>query len=647
MRLARSASQGGLLLAIALASGRIESPGAQAQSSAKVETFVVGPSGRDVDRYVSLHGGHVASVTQRGSRFALTYDGVAGPPLDEILGPVAHRVVFSPDSQRYTYIGRSGQEYIVFVDGKELVRLPVATTHWEQAMNALPQQVTSVPRFTPNSKHVFFFVTSEKAGRSGQAMFFDGVPIAAPFPYVRQFAVSPDGDHFAYVSAASLAGSGRFDDKEHALIVDGKPAGYQGLDPQFTGDGKHLFARIRNANPASATGQDVVILLDGKSYVRAQDAQVYVPPAGYGVVTVVTRAPLNGPMTQFLVVEGKRLPGSDAERISRVAFSPDGKHWAAECHLPQSKGQFMIIDGKKGSEYSPGFASLTQAAARPGLPKMAPGEIPATLFSPDSTRSAYIALSGGKTFAVIDGVEYETGFAAIVALSYGAGGKRVAFIGVDGGRDRWLVVDGKSTQNNFAHSDDFAFSPDGSHYAYTADGTGNDQRPTVSNMLMVDGVPQQGIIVSPMMQSVTPGIDGIQFVFSPDGKHLVHHGSSNTGARRAGLYVDGKYIAGYSNYATSNPTFTPDSRHFLGFGQVGDASGRGTAVVIYVDGRMAAQVDVNVGNDTFMRQTPGAWDMGADGVLTAIAAVGPNLVRFRITPQADTSIETLLASGGK
>jgi hypothetical protein len=39
--------------------------------------------------------------------------------------------------------------------------------------------------------------------------------------------------------------------------------------------------------------------------------------------------------------------------------------------------------------------------------------------------------------------------------------------------------------------------------------------------------------------------------------------------------------------------------------------------------------------------------MGADGVLTAIAAVGPNLVRFRITPQADTSIETLLASGGK
>jgi len=69
------------------------------------------------------------------------------------------------------------------------------------------------------------------------------------------------------------------------------------------------------------TGPDVVILLDGKPYLRAQDARIYVPPAGYGVVTVVTRRSQTGPSTQFLVVDGKRLPGSDAERINTRPFN--------------------------------------------------------------------------------------------------------------------------------------------------------------------------------------------------------------------------------------------------------------------------------------------------------------------------------------
>jgi WD40 repeat protein len=643
---------GSFLLAMVLACGLMESQAlAQVarQSSAKVETFVLAPAEKGLDLYVSRHGGHVAAVTQRGSRFAITYDGVAGPPLDEILGVPKQRVSFSPDSERYAYIGRSGQDYLVFVDGKELQRLPVATTRWQPAMSALPGSVSSLPQFTPNSKHVFFFVTSEKAGKVADLLFFDGQLVASPWPNARQLTLSPDGDHYAYVSASSAVNSTGYE-KEYALLVDGRPAGYQGMEPEFTADGKHLFTKIRNANPASLTGQDIVVLLDGKPYLRAQDARIYVPPAGYGVVTVVTRASQTGPSTQFLVVDGKRLPGSDAERITRVAFSPDGKHWAAECALPQSKGQFMLIDGKKGPEYYPGFFGLTLSVARDSLPTPIPGEvdIPATLFSADSTRTTYIGTSGGKAFAVIDGEEYQTGYGGISSLTYGGRGKRVGFIGNGGNsRDRWIVVDGKATQNNFAHTDDFAFSPDGSRYAYTADGTGNDQRPSVSNMLVVDGVPEQGIVVSPMARAGRPDNDPIKFLFSPDGKHVVHYGYSSTDTRKRGLFIDGKHIPESSSVVLSNATFTPDGRHFLAFGQVGDASGRPIAILIYVDNRSATKVDVNVGNDTFMRQTPGAWDMGADGVLTAIAAVGENIVRIRITPPADASIDTMLASIGK
>lgn len=42
-----------------------------------------------------------------------------------------------------------------------------------------------------------------------------------------------------------------------------------------------------------------------------------------------------------------------------------------------------------------------------------------------------------------------------------------------------------------------------------------------------------------------------------------------------------------------------------------------------------------------MQQAPGTWEMGADGTLTVVAQAGDAIKRFRITPAADTSVDTI------
>jgi len=73
---------------------------------------------------VSSHGVHVATTENAGSRVVVYYDGEASPKFDEIItqptGLLTH-VAFSPDGEHYAYCARAGDQYVVMVDGKELV----------------------------------------------------------------------------------------------------------------------------------------------------------------------------------------------------------------------------------------------------------------------------------------------------------------------------------------------------------------------------------------------------------------------------------------------------------------------------------------------------------------------------------------------
>lgn len=593
-------------------------------SSAKVETLTLAPSEAGLDFYVSPHGGHVAAITQRGSRFVVVHDGVTSPPFDEIVGANPKlRIIFSDDGARYAYVGRQGQEFVVMVDDKETNRLPVATTRWDFSAR--------FPEFGPKGKHVYFvFRTKKGTSEYFHQLVVDGQPVPMTFHYPKGLVFSPNGERYAYVSATD-AGSGP---SPWGLIVDGKPAAYQGSDPMFSGDGLHLLTRTQLPGD-----QGVGILADGKPFIRAQDVKLYIAPAGSGVVSVVSRI-LPGstdPNTRFLVVGGKKVEGSDAAAIHHVSFSPDGKHWAAECETA-NHFRFMIIDGKKGQEYE-----QLRPVTKLGVTIAATGMPPTLMFSRDSSRHVYIGRSGNKDFLVVDGQESPEGYPFIVALNLaGPQGKRVGFVGMgSNSRDRWMVIDGKTWQSNFAF-DDLTFSLDGSKYAYSSAGDSGTAARSSHIRLIVDGTAQEGVAIGPM--AGTRDNAPVKFVLSPDGKHAVHFGSV-LNEQRVAFIIDGRLIAGFSTPA--NPTFTPDGRHFLHYGQTLTAAGTPGTYTVYVDGRPATQVAWGQNNDDLMRKVPGGWEMGADGVLTFLAHVGTNIQRIRITPPEDTSIDTMIASGSK
>ena len=493
-----------------------QGPPAITASSAKVETLALARAESGLAFYVSPHGGHVAAVSQKGSRFVVVYDGVTGPPFDAILNDDGKRQIhFSPDGARYAYVARAGQEYVVMVDGKELMRYPVATTYEYVGMS---QREFIIPEFSANSKHVYFIIhTKTGGGESGtDRLVVDGQAGPPSKGWSFQNAgidpiFSPDGDHYAYVVRNPA------DEKQAALIVDGKLSSIQGSAPQFTPDGRHLFTRIPVAG-----GQGVGLLIDGKPALRALDVVLHMPPVGSGVVAVLTQKGADNVNAQFLVAGGKRVEGSDAALISRVFFSPDGKHYAADCQTRGLK-HFMIIDGKKGLEYDT-VGSLTGSAD--------------VLFSADSTRHAYVARSGPKSFVVVDGEEFPEGYPSIQALGFGGPqGKRVGFMGFgNNSRDRWVVMDGKTEPRNLAFND-LAFSPDGAHYVYSFNEPGG--AGAIYRRFVIDGVVEEDSSLLPMFGPMAN--EGVAFVFSPDGKHVVHHGMRITD-RRQGFFIDGKFF---------------------------------------------------------------------------------------------------------
>ena len=60
--------------------------------------------------------------------------------------------------------------------------------------------------------------------------------------------------------------------------------------------------------------------------------------------------------------------------------------------------------------------------------------------------------------------------------------------------------------------------------------------------------------------------------------------------------------------------------------------------MVYVDGRPSLEMEFN----STLAVTAGTWEMGTDGTLSVIGQSGDSLKRYRITPGADTSIDSLL-----
>jgi WD40 repeat protein len=570
---------------LASSTGRFAPP-----AGTKVEQQVLAPLASGARFYVSPHGVHVAAVENSGSRVAVIYDNVAGPKFDEILSG-GSEIAFSPDGSRFAYCGRSGSQFVVMVDGKELVR----------SSDSFQGQFSCNLGFTSNSKHVYYLSNYNLANNNSQftRVVFDGNPGpngTAELPV----AFSPDGDHYAYVISEVDSAN-----RHHpVLIVDGKPAGYQGGAPQWSGDSKHLFTVLSTSVPGRGNVED--LLLDGKPVMRATSIKPFPGPLGVSVVSIATVTTPANKTTAFLVVGNKKVPGSDVDGIAgaidQVVFSPDGKHFAAQYHLQNTR--WVVTDGKKGLEYS---------------------EVDHLGFTADSSKVVYQAGANNKHF-IVEGEEESDGFNALFPpVIAPAGGHVGALVNSLDNRDHVLVLDGKTVRGNFGSGTDLAFSPDGAHYAFWKN-VGS------SLQLVLDGVPQPA---SNLGQNIAKG-----FVFSPDSKHLGHFGvaPNASDSMNVGLFLDGKYIpVGPAHGPYSNLSFTADSKHVIWTHQT-----EGPDFRLFVDGKPVVE-----GSMAGIPQQLGTgwWDMAPDGSLRFLSEDDASLKRITITPSPDTSVATLTGGG--
>ena len=599
-----------------------------------VEEQIVGPLADGAKYAISPRGGHFAMSAAKGSRVNVIVDGVAGPRYDEIViptttwidpRPYAHvdpnsvpqpgPVTFSKDGSRYAYLARLGQEWVLVVDGKESLRIPVQGSAAQATIGGLEGTTAICMEFTgENGKHLLFsrhvyngfelWVDGHKwpgfygSGGGGSEGTIDPL-------------ISPDGEHIAYVA--------QIDREKRALIVDGKDAGYFGTRLQYTPDSKHLIC-------VNETPKGQAVLIDGKSIFTArQIVEVYVPPVGNRLIFSLLHFSKDGSNAEgtFLLVDGKPVEASltPGSGIKKVVFSPDGKHYAAICG--NTPNMFVVIDGKKGQEYN---SIDPLGTAGPGIN-----------FTGDSSKVVYIAATaniarGAGSFVVINEDESD-GLGLNVKYWLSPDGKHIAYAGTtDQANQKWiLMIDGKSQPVQPGWNvTDFTFSPDGSRYAYSSQQGGN-----------------KGII----LDGKNTELSG-EFAFSPDSKHFAVSGFG-------WLYVDGQLV--FKNDAVGATLlqrgFTPDGQHMFWMTRepaIGAKAAPGAyEYVVYANGQTVARCDSIMDSPGSVRalygtqvgsswKLPPAWNVTAEGKLVFLGPVDDGIKRHTVSPPAGTNVDSMI-----
>jgi WD40 repeat protein len=578
-------------------SGPLKSP-----TGTKVVEQVMAPLQADAKFFISPHGVHVATVENAGSRFVVYYDGVPGPKFDEILninnngsGNSDIKIAFSPDGKRYAYCARSGTDFIVMVDGKELMRNsgpPEANGSWP----------CSLLGFTSNSQHSFYgrVVYAPPNGGYGYAQFwFDGKSAldSSDLDKGIQPVFSPDGNHYAYIDH-DPARTGKW-----SLVIDGRVAPYLGGNPQWSADSQHVYTTIEHNEGQRHSVAEA--MLDGKPFLQiAGGIDLNIPPQGNMVVAHVTTQDPPGQRLQFLMIDGTKMLASEVRGVSsgigKVTFSPDGKHYAAPLKIDENR-QAVLLDGKRLQEYH----VINQIA-----------------FTADSSKVIYTANdSTGKSYVDYGDQESNTCFAdfdgAVAPIAIAPAGNRVgAICGLTGGAPT-IFLDGKMLPIVGIGGSYPSFTPDGKHFVYVAAIRGGGAR------LVIDEIEQKA--------SSLDIHQPVPYVISPDSEHIAAPSGGN------GLFLDGKFIVTGRAPQISTMGFTPDNKHLFW------AEGMpGNVLAIYVDGKMVTET-VPAVNSNFKKQA--WWDVSPDGRLSILGQDNNSLKRITITPSPETSVASLGGGG--
>lgn len=582
----------------------------------KIEEMIVGPVGAGGLYVVSQNDARVAYVGLKGTRTVVSVDGVEGPVLDELFngsaaaipqaGPLLvhlanaggkfngtpSAVIFSETGSSYAYIGRQGNDYVVIHNGKEIGRGPRSALSLQHSPLGL----------SPKGNFAFWGEMRIENSRGTYRLVVNGKPEPWAGHQDLKPVFSADDKRYAY-TAGTVA-----DYQKQMLIIDGKVAGYTGHTPQWTADSKTLLT----------IGADNKVLVDGKAGPYAGMAIEKITPSTTGgrFAVIMRKRVVNAEGVGMLYLDGKEVPGT--EGAMEISFSPDGKRWALLCRNAEARSYFVVIDGKKGGEYQTIAAKFS--------------------WSPDSSKVAYQISNSGRNFVVVNSEEFPVGLVGSLTrdpIVFAKTGARYAFSSTDGSnRQHLTVVDGKNVLPgaNSPYADSFDFSDDGARYAMVAGISGRNE---IAGLL-IDGQVRMDLAVGTFGGAnwMNPSRNNY-FKWSSDGKYLarIARRPDNTAA---GLYLN-ETLAYPSSYAVTHPTFSPDGRHFFWIAAEKFPDRAPFYYVVYADGHPV----VKLSGDSF-QGTKGAWQMGADGTLTFIAAVGDSVKRFRVTP-IGTNIESILA----
>ena len=595
----------------------------------KIDEQIVGPSVADAKFVTSAQGGHLAVVARKGSRMMVTLDGVAGEKVDEVItsvywvdprpaaaltaagknGPMPQPVTFSKDGSHYAYIARISQEWVVYGDGKEVLRMPAAgLVGGTGGVGGMAGNTDLRLQFGDDGKHLFF----AKSGFAGFELWVDGQKMPGYYQSAGGGAQTTDpliyagGAHFAYVARTGTRPS-----DPQALFIDGKDAGYFATDLQATSDG-HLLGVER-------TKEGVHLLMDGKSLFKAHEIfAVYLAPVSQRVAVVLRHNFPNGSFGQFLLVDGKPAEATLGEQIRQVVFSPDGKRYAAICG--KVGAEFVVVDGKKGQQYQSIDNRLTGLSV--GLS-----------FSPDSSRVGYVANMQGKKFIVLDDDESDA-YDNLALFRFMPDGKGVITYG-----QRMpayvLAVNGKTVPlppRATVAWESFTWSADRSRYAFTAGNTGG--------AVFLDGK--------------DTGLVG-RFIFSPDSKHLAVVGSRPVD-NKVGVFLDSTLIFPQVQNI-GHCAFSSDSQHlfWMSLEPVKTPTTDAFEWVTYADGEPTLHNDRSTASQALQfplgfqkfTTTPAGWSVRPDGSLHILTASADGIKHVTVTPGSETSLATLVQSAGK
>jgi hypothetical protein len=583
----------------------------------KVEETVVGPVGAGGLYILSQNDARVAYVGAKGTRTVVSVDGVEGPVLDELFngsaanisaaGPLlVHQanaggkfngtpsaVIFSATGSSYAYVGRQGNEYVVVHNGKEVGRGP---------RNDLSLQHSPLG-LSPGGTFAFWGEMKIEGGRGQYRLLFNGK--AEPWAGHQDLepVFSPDDKRYAY-TAGTVA-----DYQKQVLIVDGKVANYFGHTPQFTADSKTLITIAPNN----------VVLVDGRPgpYTGIQIEKITPAPVGSRFAVIMRKRTVNSEGMGTLYLDGREVPGTDG--AMDISFSPDGKRWALRCKNPEARSFFVIIDGKKGTEYQGVGEKFS--------------------WSPDSSKVVYHISSSGRNFVVVNTEEFAVGMVHSLsrdAIVFPKVGSRYAFSSSDGSnRQHLTIVDGQNIlpAGLAPNADSFDFSDDGSRYAFAVSPVARSD----SAGLVIDGKHTNELFTGSFGGTgwITRTRNSL-FLWSPHGKYFarVARRPDNTAA---GLYLNDK-LAFPTTLQISAPTFTPDGEHLYWIAAERNPDRSPLDYVVYADGQpvMKRQSDGFLGYKE-------AWSVDAKGVLTFVAVDGNQAKRYRVTPAADMNIPRMLA----